>query len=220
MFRGKTILLLFSTLCSVAYLAYRALYTLNLDGYWTSAFSVAVLIAEIHGVGLMLLYYWQIRDTTPAPRVPPLQGRSVDIFLPTYNEDVPLLRGSLLSYLAFDYPCRIYVLDDGNRPEVRKLAEELGVEYIARGNNLHAKAGNINHALEMTSGEFVVIFDADHVARPHFISRTIGYFADDRVGWVQTPHAFYNFDSFSSIYQPERSRYWEEGDLFYRCIQP
>lgn len=219
MFRGKTILLLFSTLCSVAYLAYRALYTLNLDGYWTSAFSVAVLIAEIHGVGLMLLYYWQIRDTTPAPRVPPLQGRSVDIFLPTYNEDVPLLRGSLLSYLAFDYPCRIYVLDDGNRPEVRKLAEELGVEYIARGNNLHAKAGNINHALEMTSGEFVVIFDADHVARPHFISRTIGYFADDRVGWVQTPHAFYNFDSFSSIYQPERSRYWEEGDLFYRCIQ-
>lgn len=219
MFRGKTILLLFSTLCSVAYLAYRALYTLNLDGYWTSAFSVAVLIAEIHGVGLMLLYYWQIRDTTPAPRVPPLQGRSVDIFLPTYNEDVPLLRGSLLSYLAFDYPCRIYVLDDGNRPEVRKLAEELGVEYIARGNNLHAKAGNINHALEMTSGEFVVIFDADHVARPNFISRTIGYFADERVGWVQTPHAFYNFDSFSSIYQPERSRYWEEGDLFYRCIQ-
>lgn len=208
-----------STLCSIAYLVYRGLYTLNLDGLWPSFFSIAVLIAEIHGISLMLLYYWQIQDTTPAPSLPPLPGKTVDIFLPTYNEDVQLLRGSVLSYLAFDYPCKIYVLDDGNRAEVRALAEELGVEYIARGNNLHAKAGNINHALEMTSGEFVVIFDADHVARPHFISRTLGYFADERVGWVQTPHAFYNFDSFSSIYQPERSRYWEEGDLFYRCIQ-
>lgn len=215
----KTLLLLLSTLCSVTYLGFRALYTLNADSVAAQCFSVMVLLAECHGVFLMLLYYWQIRDTTPAPLMPVLAGRTVDVFLPTYNEDVHLLRGSIQSYLAFDYPCKIYVLDDGNRPDVRILCEEMGVHYIARKDNLHAKAGNINNALEMTDGEFVVIFDSDHVARPHFISRTIGYFADERVGWVQTPHAFYNLDSFSSLYKPEKNLYWEEGDLFYRCIQ-
>jgi cellulose synthase/poly-beta-1,6-N-acetylglucosamine synthase-like glycosyltransferase/tetratricopeptide (TPR) repeat protein len=215
----KTLLLLLSTLCSVTYLGFRAMYTLNAESVAAQCFSLIVLLAECQGVFLLLLYYWQIRDTTPAPPMPVLAGRTVDVFLPTYNEDVHLLRGSIQSYLAFDYPCRIYVLDDGNRPDVRVLCEEMGVHYIARKDNLHAKAGNINNALEMTDGEFVVIFDSDHVARPHFISRTIGYFADERVGWVQTPHAFYNLDSFSSLYKPEKNLYWEEGDLFYRCIQ-
>jgi cellulose synthase/poly-beta-1,6-N-acetylglucosamine synthase-like glycosyltransferase/tetratricopeptide (TPR) repeat protein len=215
----KTLLLLLSTLCSLTYLGFRAIYTLNAESVAAQCFSVIVLLAECHGVFLMLLYYWQIRDTTPAPLMPVLEGRTVDVFLPTYNEDVHLLRGSIQSYLAFDYPCKIYVLDDGNRPDVRVLCEEMGVHYIARKDNLHAKAGNINNALEKTDGEFVVIFDSDHVARPHFISRTIGYFADERVGWVQTPHAFYNLDSFSSLYRPEKNHYWEEGDLFYRCIQ-
>lgn len=219
MYGLKTLLLLLSTLCSVTYLGFRAMYTLNAESVAAQCFSVIVLLAECHGVFLMLLYYWQIRDTTPAPLMPVFAGRTVDVFLPTYNEDVHLLRGSIQSYLAFDYPCKIYVLDDGNRPDVRVLCEEMGVHYIARKDNLHAKAGNINNALEMTDGEFVVIFDSDHVARPHFISRTIGYFADDRVGWVQTPHAFYNLDSFSSLYKPEKNLYWEEGDLFYRCIQ-
>ena len=219
MYGLKTLLLLLSTLCSVTYLGFRAIYTLNAESLAAQCFSVIVLLAECHGVFLMLLYFWQIRDTTPAPLMPVLAGRTVDVFLPTYNEDVHLLRGSIQSYLAFDYPCKIYVLDDGNRPDVRILCEEMGVHYIARKDNLHAKAGNINNALEMTDGEFVVIFDSDHVARPHFISRTIGYFADERVGWVQTPHAFYNMDSFSSLHKPEKNQYWEEGDLFYRCIQ-
>ena len=219
MLRLKPILILTSTVASLVYLGFRTIYTLNMESLWTQCFSVIVLLAECHGVFLMLLYYWQIRDTTPAPIMPLLADRTVDVFMPTYNEDVHLLRGSIQSYLALDYPCKIYILDDGNRQEVRELCEEMGVEYIARKDNLHAKAGNINHALEMTSGEFVVIFDSDHVARPHFISRTIGHFADERVGWVQTPHAFYNLDSFSSLYQPEKNVYWEEGDLFYRCIQ-
>jgi cellulose synthase/poly-beta-1,6-N-acetylglucosamine synthase-like glycosyltransferase len=148
-----------------------------------------------------------------------LPGKTVDVFLTTYNEDVPLLRGSIQSYLNFDYPCRIYVLDDGNRDEVRQLAESMGVNYITREDNLHAKAGNINNALEQTDGEFVIIFDADHVARSNFISRTIGYFEDPRVAFVQTPHAFYNFFNFSSFYDLKKRYYWEEGNLFYKCIQ-
>lgn len=219
MFRLKPILLLTSAVASLAYLVFRAIFTLNMESVWAQCFSIIVLLAECQGIFLMLLYYWEIRDTRPASAVPAIVGRTVDVFMPTYDEDVHLLRGSIQSYVALDYPCQIYVLDDGNRLAVKTLCEEMGVQYIARKDNLHAKAGNINHALEMTSGEFVVIFDSDHIARPHFISRTIGHFADERVGWVQTPHAFYNFDSFSSLYRPDKNVYWEEGDLFYRCIQ-
>ena len=39
---------------------------------------------------------------------------------------------------------------------------------------------------------------ADHVPEPHFITRLIGYFRHDRMAFVQTPHAFYNFDSFQA----------------------
>ena len=72
----------------------------------------------------------------------------------------------------------------------------------------------------MTDGEFVVIFDADHVAETHFIDRLIGYFGDDRLGFVQTPHAFYNFDAFQGVLDYKRKVYWEEGMLFYNVTQP
>jgi cellulose synthase/poly-beta-1,6-N-acetylglucosamine synthase-like glycosyltransferase len=103
---------------------------------------------------------------------------------------------------------------------VEALANELGVIYITRPNNLHAKAGNLNNALEQTDGEFVIVLDADHVPEPHFITRLIGYFSDEGLAFVQTPHAFYNFDSFQARLDHGNRKYWEEGDLFYRVIQP
>ena len=75
------------------------------------------------------------------------------------------------------------MLDDGKRADVKALCEELGADYVTRPTNLHAKAGNLNHALQMTDGEFVVIFDADHVAERHFIDRLVGYF-DDENDWA------------------------------------
>ena len=74
--------------------------------------------------------------------------------------------------------------------------------------------------MKLTDGEFVVIFDADHVADRHFIDRLIGYFADDKLGFVQTPHAFYNFDAYQGILDYRRGVYWEEGMLFYNVTQP
>ena len=70
------------------------------------------------------------------------------------------------------------------------------------------------------SRESVVVLDADHVPEPHFITRLIGYFRDDRLGYVQTPHAFYNFDSFQARLDHKNRRYWEEGHLCYYVIQP
>ncbi len=204
----------------VVYLAYRLMFTLNLDTPAAATFSIMLYVAELYGNILMFLYFFQIWDLeTPKP-VPPIKNATVDVMIPTYNEELELLRGTIEAALAMDYAHTVHVLDDGNRPELRELCEELGANYFKRDSNIHAKAGNLNHALEQTTGEFVVIFDADHIAERHFITRTIGYFSDDKLGFVQTPHAFYNFDSFQGTLNYEKKLYWEEGHLFYNVVQP
>ena len=144
----------------------------------------------------------------------------MDVFVPTFNEDLTILRPTFEACVRMDYPHRTFVLDDGRRPEVEALARELGVNYVSRPDNRHFKAGNLNYAFERTDGEFVVVLDADHVPEPHFITRLIGYFREDRLGYVQTPHAFYNFDSFQARLDHRNRKYWEEGHTFYYVIQP
>ena len=205
---------------SIAYLAFRALYTLNFDGWFAGTFSLTLYAAEAYGCGMMFLYFFQIWDLRDPAPVPPLEGRTVDVMIPTYNEDPDLLRGTITAALAMSYPHRTLVLDDGDRQEVRELCAELGAEWVRRDSNLHAKAGNINHAMERTDGEFVIILDADHVSESHFIDRVLGYFADEKLAFVQTPHAFYNYDSFQGVLDYRKGLYWEEGQLFYNCTQP
>ena len=65
-----------------------------------------------------------------------------------------------------------------------------------------------------------MIFDADHIAEPNFITRTLGYFADEKLAFVQTPHAYYNFDSFQGSLDYKKRLYWEEGQLYYNIVQP
>jgi cellulose synthase (UDP-forming) len=73
---------------------------------------------------------------------------SVDIFIPTYNEPIEILEKTITGALSVDYPnFLVWVLDDGRRPWLREFCEQKGVGYLTRGDNLHAKAGNINHVL-------------------------------------------------------------------------
>lgn len=200
------------------YLVWRAGWSLNLDALWLA---IPLLVAEAAGFLDFLLFLfmtWRV----PAPRsIEPLPGRTVDVFITTYNEDPEILRSTILGAVHMRYPHRTYVLDDGRRPDVARLAQELGAEYITRPDATHAKAGNINHALAQTSGEFVAIFDADHVPHPQFLERTLGYLAEDaRLALVQTPQEFYNLDSIQHGAGASRGVMWHEQSLFYRVIQP
>lgn len=205
---------------SIIYLSYRIVFTLNLSGLYAAFASISLISAETYGCILMFLYFFQIWELREPKFRPPKPGQSVDVYIPTYNEPPELLRGTISAALAMRYPHETYVLDDGNRLEVAALSEELGAKYINRPTNLHAKAGNLNHAMEITTGDFVVIFDADHISRTDFIERLLGHFDDDRMGFVQTPHSFYNFDNFHGRLNYRRKTYWEEGELFYNVIQP
>jgi cellulose synthase (UDP-forming) len=108
-------------------------------------------------------------------------------------------------------------LDDSHRDEVARLTERHGAIYI-KGPKRHAKAGNLNNALSRTDGELVVVFDTDHIPVSTFLRETVPYFADPRMGFVQTPHHFYNQDIFQRALDTG-IRIPNEQDLFNHAIQ-
>ncbi|MGL6227004.1 MAG: glycosyltransferase [Thermoguttaceae bacterium] len=203
----------------LAYLFYRGAWTLNLVSPFATFLSIGLFVSELWMSALLLLYFFQVWKLEEPPARKPLLNRSVDVFVPTVNEPVEILRETLSSCNAMDYPHETYLLDDGNRESMRLLAEELGVHYITRENREGAKAGNLNHALTQTSGEFIVILDADHVPFRHLIDRLIGYFDDAKMGFVQSPHSVYNFDNVSGDWSPKTHQYWEDVNLFHDTVQ-
>jgi cellulose synthase/poly-beta-1,6-N-acetylglucosamine synthase-like glycosyltransferase/tetratricopeptide (TPR) repeat protein len=216
----RKLLMVTAVLTTVIYLVFRVMFTLNLDGGYATFASMLLLFAEFSGGISLMLYFFQIWEIEDVPQLDPLEDVSVDVYIPTYNEDASLLRATVNAAKAMEYNHRTFLLDDGNRQEIRDLAEELGIDYIAREENRHAKAGNLNHALEITKGEFVVVLDADHIPSRNFIERMLGLFHDPKLGFVQSPHAFYNFENFQSSVNYSKGKYWEEGLLFYQQIQP
>lgn len=152
--------------------------------------------------------------------LPTAQLPSVDLFIPTYNEPVEVLEKTITGALCLDYPnVSIWVLDDGRRPWLKAFCETKGVGYQNRPDNAHAKAGNINHALTRTTGEFIAVFDADFIPQRLFLMRTIGFFSDPKVGILQVPHAFYNHDPMQANLALRKSLP-DEQRFFFDAIMP
>jgi len=212
-----------SVCMSVRYIVWRGIATLALDRPEDAILSILLYGAELYGVGVLILGYFQtsiMRPRQPVPLPDDADLPTVDVYVPTYNESIEILRRTLIGAQAIEWPRKqVYLLDDGRRPEMRALAEELGVAYLVRADNRHAKAGNINAALKVTGGDFIAIFDCDHVPVRSFLRLTMGFLlADPRVGLVQTPHHFYNPDPF------ERNLWLEElvppeQEMFYHAVQ-
>jgi cellulose synthase (UDP-forming) len=200
------------------YIAWRWTATLNTHALW---FSIPLVLAETWGLltaFVMAHSVWKLRHRTP---VPPPPGMKVDVFITSYDEPLEVIRRTAIGARAIRYPHRTWLLDDGRRDEVKALAEGLGVGYLRRSDNEHAKAGNLNHALRHTDGDFILQLDADHVPLPHILDRLLGFFAEDeRMGFVQSPQDFYNTDGFTYAVNETRQRIWEEQRLFFGVIQP
>ncbi|MBX3705324.1 MAG: glycosyltransferase [Pseudomonadales bacterium] len=183
-------------------------------------FSWLVYVAEVFGFVCSALYIimcWSLKQRI-APQVPP--GVTSDVFVPTINESVDIVRRTLMSALRMAHVGEVWLLDDGNRQEMRHLADQLGCRYVSRSDNSHAKAGNLNNALAQCSADYIAIFDADHAPMPNFLAETLGFMSDARVAFVQTPQDFYNLDSFQYRQDPHARAIWSEQLLFFRIIQP
>src|SRR5215469_12441118 len=193
---------------------------------WDTVFVVMLLLAEFYAFATLALGYFQTLRPLRRPPLPlmgdPENWPTVDVFIPTYNEPLSVVRSTILGAQALDYPAnkfRVFVLDDGRRKEFADFAAQVGAEYITRTNNTHAKAGNINHALGRTSGECVAIFDSDHIPTSSFLKTTLGWFQrDPQLGMVQTPHHFYSPDPFERNLGQFR-KIPNEGELFHRLVQ-
>lgn len=118
---------------------------------------------------------------------------SVDVFLPSAGEDLEVLRNTYrhVAGMAYDGRLTVYVLDDGDRAEVRDLAGDFGFEYLVRPNRPHMKkAGNLKYGYEHSDGDLIVIFDADFCPRADFVKQLAPYMDDPSIGIVQSPQYF------------------------------
>jgi cellulose synthase (UDP-forming) len=144
-----------------------------------------LLLAVVYNA-LQVFAAWYIYahiDSPPRQSAPP--GLSVDVLVPVYDEEYELVARSLAAAVGIGYPHRTFLLDDAHSDAFRELATQLGAVYLRRSDNRDAKAGNVNHALKYCYGEFVTIFDVDHVPAPHFLNAVLAYFSDPLVGFVQ-----------------------------------
>jgi len=225
--RGITIfLMMLSLLVSMRYVVWRLTSTIEFHGWIQSALSILLLLAEVYALSTLCLSYFQMawplgRKEHPLPE-DTSSWPHVDIYVPSYNEELSLVRSTVLGALKLDWPedkLHVYILDDGRRVAFRDFALEAGAGYIIRSQNNHAKAGNLNHALKITDGQFAVIFDCDHVPTRGFLKRTIGWMiADPKLALLQTPHHFYAPDPFqrnlvAGAHVPP------EGNMFYGLVQ-
>jgi len=221
------VLVLLSVATTSRYLWWRLGTTLASDWSFDAVLSGMLLAAELYACAMLLLAYGQSiaglrRRPVPLPQ-DVSRWPSVDVFIPTYNEPLEVVRATVLAAASLDWPrdrLRVWVLDDGRRPAFRDFAAEAGVGYLTRPDNAHAKAGNLNHALGKTRGEYVAVFDCDHVPVRSFLQITMGWLLrDPKLAIVQTPHHFYSPDPFSrnlgtAAHVPG------ESELFYGVIQP
>jgi cellulose synthase (UDP-forming) len=211
------VLVVAALLLAIRYFVWRFTGTFNPAAAW---FFWVFLAAELVGFVEIALFYlttWPARKHTPQP--PPV-GKTVDVFIATYNEPVGLLRDTAVCALNMRYPHETWLLDDGNRPEVKLLAEELGCRYLGRVDRSHAKAGNLNNALKHSSGEFLITLDADHVPMPDMIEQLLGFFQEPRVAIVQANQDFYNLDSFQHETDWGDQAAWQQQELFFNVVQP
>ncbi len=228
-----TLSLMFASVSATARYCYwrcftvsEVLVTPNKTGWINLGFMLLLLSAELYAFAILFLGYIQTIRPLRRPPVPlPAdldEWPHVDLLIPTYNEPLSIVRSTVFASINIDYPpekLHVYICDDGRRNEFRTFCEEVGIGYIIRKDNAHAKAGNINHALKQMDSPYVAIFDCDHVPTRSFMQMTMGWFdRDTRLGMMQTPHFFYSPDPF----ERNLSQFKvipNEGELFYGVLQ-
>jgi cellulose synthase (UDP-forming) len=233
-----------ATFMVLRYFFWRVLFTVEFTDWVSFSVALILLLAEIYGILIFLIgNFVNISPITrhPVPLPEADQLPTVDVFVPSYNESKSILEVTLMAALQMRYPAdklKVYLCDDGGtdqkcetgspesrqaakrrRQELTELCEELGANYLTRPKNRSAKAGNLNEAFKRTTGELLVIFDADHMPTEDFLEKTIGLFSrDPKLFLVQTPHFFVNPDpierNLGTFFQMP-----SENEMFYRVIQ-
>ena len=205
---------------------------------------LVLVIAEIYCVIILCISLLMNADPLSRPKLPDYKDEelpTVDVFIPTYNEDEYILATTMAAARSMDYPAdklTVWLLDDGGsdqkcndkdpakadaarqrRISLQALCARMGCVYLTRKRNEHAKAGNMNNGLKFAKGDVIVVFDADHAPFREFLRQTVGHFLlDPNLFLVQTPHVFLNPDPIEKNLRTFE-RMPSENEMFYGITQ-
>lgn len=226
---------------SLRYLFWRTFTTLGFDDPLSFIAALTLYSAECYGISMWFLNAFTNARLIVRPTPPQIMDwPSVDVYVPTYNEPEEIVKLTLTAAKAIDYPrhlLNVYLLDDGatwirrhasdfataraaweRYARLKALCQQLGVHYLTREDNTHAKAGNLNAALKRTQGELIAVLDCDHIPTVDFLKETVPYFADSRLFLVQTPHFFATPDPIEKNLRLF-DRMPSENSMFYQAVQ-
>lgn len=187
---------------------------------WHSWLGPVALALDAVALLLLVMFNFLARRLyVPVHRTVELSRFVVDALIPTHMEQVSLIEPTIIAAKRVRGLRHVVVVANFERAEVRELCDRHGVRYFARGTNEYAKAGNLNNALKHTDADFIMIVDADHMARPDLLERLMGYFDDPRIAYAQAPQTYYNTESF--LFRPQHGKEagWTELQGFYHCMQ-
>jgi len=191
----------------IGYLTWRITSTLPPSGPNAAAAYVLLGFEALPVVGMVfrIVTLWNIDSHAPAPVREVPGGMQVAVLIPTYDEPAEVIAPTIAAACALEPAHQTWVLDDGSRPWVEEMCRAFGARYVSREVHDHAKAGNMNHALDLMEREeaqgaapidIIAVLDCDHVPLTNFLTSTLGWFEDPTIGLVQGAQAFYNAGAF------------------------
>lgn len=172
----------------------------------------AALIYEFAVLPSVFLYF-VLKARTPPRRIAPKNKKVavISLCVPS-KESLDIIERQLKAMGKIKYPHDNWVLDEGNSKEVKKLAKKYGVNHFSRKGirkynrprppfQKKTKAGNVNAWLDRVKRrkyEYFVQLDIDHIPKPNYVHKTLGYFRDESVAWVQSPSVYGNRNNWTA----------------------
>ncbi len=209
-------LLAFNILASLAYFLLLAFHFAIGNKYLFAM----LLFGEVFHLWQVIGFTLTIWNTECNPKMKSTITDPVAVFITVAGEPVEIVRETAIAAKNMEYPnFDVYLLNDGyvakkeNWQAIEALAKELGIQCVTRKVPGGAKAGNINNGLRETTAPFMVVFDADHVPHKDFLEKTMGYFSDPKMAFVQSPQYYANNDA-SYV----AGGAWEQQELFFGPI--
>jgi cellulose synthase (UDP-forming) len=176
-----------SALFTVIYLIWLSLNVTNTIGILFLIFECAVGLLTV----LIVFNNWKRRyelvGGSYSLRTP------VDVFIPMVNEPLWMVKKTIAAAAEIDHPnTTVYILDDGDRKEVKELAREYHCHYLCRPDHAQKryKACNLNYGMAHSFSPYILVIDADNIVKPDILDDLLGHFSKPNVAIVASRQVF------------------------------
>jgi cellulose synthase (UDP-forming) len=178
--------------------------SIHINNFWMFLILSCCLWYSIIRLLLIWINYLQITKPKHIPAPPNLHVALFTTSSP--GEPLEMFEKTLEACKNITYPHTTYLLDDTQDIRFKECAERHGAVWLELIGISGAKAGKVNAALQQTTEDFILIMDPDHIPFPNFFEHTLGFFQDEKVGFVQVAQAYYNqYRSFTAAAAAEQT---------------